>query len=470
MKRKISTRITMILVFFVLFILMISSIISNAIIDKKFNNYLENQHENNMLKIKETIERYYYEESNNFEKLSEELDELSTILQLHIEMQDKKGKVLYDSGSKFLDSKRNYKMNTRLWMIVRSMNLGEYIEQNYDIIINNEKIIQLNIGYIGVYNITEQDLIFKSAMNFSFLLSGIIVLVVALVFSFLISKRVSRPIISITNTANEIKNGNYAIRADFNTNIKEFYDLSRSINYLADNLYKQEALRKRLTSDLVHEIKTPLTILNNHIDAFIDGIWEVDNEKLYSCQEEILRLSKMVDNLKNIYMLEESKMNLNKSQFDISEFIRKIIDTFKPIYMRKNMDLDYIVEDSVLVLMDEDKIKQIMYNLLSNAYRYTDNNGEVIVSLEKQKENIVLKVKDNGIGISKEDLENIFERFYRADVSRHRETGGSGIGLTIVKTLTEVHGGSISVKSELGKGSEFILNIPINTYNKSENL
>ncbi|SHH64810.1 sensor histidine kinase [Clostridium grantii] len=461
MKRKISTRITTILVLFVLAILLISSVISNSIIDKRFNNYLENQHEENMLKIKETIENFYYEDSGNFEVLMEQLNELSTIHQLYIEIENKKGKTIYTSGKKALESKNINKMPNRKWMGVQGMNMGEYIEQNYDIIINSEKIAELNIGYIGTYNLTEQDLIFKSAMNVSFLISGVIVLGVALIFSFLISKKISKPITSITNTANEMKNGNYTIRTEFSTKTKEFYDLSNSINYLADNLYKQEALRKRLTSDLVHEIKTPLTILNNHIEAFTDGIWEVDNEKLFSCQEEVLRLSKMVDNLNNIYMLEESKLNLNKEQFDITEFIKKIIGTFKPIYIKKNIELKYIGQDGILVFMDEDKIKQIIYNLLSNAYRYTDNNGEVIVSLEKQKENIVLRVKDNGIGISEEDLRNIFERFYRADASRDRETGGAGIGLTIVKTLIEAHKGSISVKSELNVGSEFIVKMPI---------
>jgi signal transduction histidine kinase len=463
MKIKISTRNTTILVLFVLAILFMSSIISNIIIDIKFDEYLENQHEDNMVRIKTLIEDYYYGDENNFESLSEKLDDIARVQKLYIQIKSKEGEGLYTSGRNFLNDKKNYKINLRKLIVSHKVSLGEYRQKSYDITIGNDDIVQLYIGYIGIYNNTEEDLIFKSAMNFSLILSGTIVLGIAIIFSFLISKRVSKPIVSITNTANEIQKGNYSIRSNVYTSTKEFYDLAKSINYLAENLHKQESLRKRLTSDLVHEIKTPLTILNNYIDAFIDGIWEVNNEKLYSCQEEVLRLSKMADNLKNVYMLEESKLNLNKSQFDISEFIRKIIDTFKPIYMKKKIKISYFGEQIVFVFMDEDKIKQIIYNLLSNAYRYTDNNGQVTISLEKHKENIVIKVKDNGIGITEEDLEYIFERFYRSDLSRTRETGGAGIGLTIVKTLTEAHNGSISVKSQLGKGSEFILNIPIKT-------
>lgn len=138
----------------------------------------------------------------------------------------------------------------------------------------------------------------------------------------------------------------------------------------------------------------------------------------------------------------------------------KIINTFKPIFLKKNIELNHGIEENIMVFVDKDKIKQVVYNLLSNANRYTDYGGKVIVCLEKRSSSIVLKVEDSGMGIAENDMENIFERFYRTDISRNRETGGAGIGLTIVKTLTEAHKGKISVQSELGKGSTFILCFP----------
>ncbi|GAA0178664.1 HAMP domain-containing sensor histidine kinase [Clostridium sediminicola] len=460
MKKTISNKIRLILVLFVITIVIISSLISNTIIDNKFNNYLKKQHEENINKVKILIQNYYEHDHSNSIKLTRELTKLAELEKLYIEIINMNGNTVFSSGKEDIIHKNTKNKMDGHMIRQRGLNTSDYQENYYDIVIEGKKEARLTIGYFGSFNVSNEDLIFKGAMNFSFIISAIIALIIAILFSTIISKKLSKPLTSLTNTANEIKTGNYKIRSKVNTKTKEIDDLSDSINYLADNLYKQEDLRKRLTSDLVHEIKTPLTIINNHIDAFLDGIWEADSEKLNSCKEEVIRLSKMVDSLKNIYMLEESKLNLNKSEFNLSQYIIKIIRTFKPIYLKKNIELKYDIEEDIIVFMDMDKIKQIIYNLLSNANRYTDYEGEVTISLEKRDSSIILKVKDNGIGISEKDMKNIFERFYRTDLSRNRETGGAGIGLTIVKTLTEAHEGKISVQSEEGKGSTFILLFP----------
>lgn len=462
MKKTISNRITLLLVIFVIAVVLISSFISNGIIDQKFKIYLKQQHEENINKVIRIIEKYYYTDKNDLRKFNNELNGLAEVEELFIEIKDLNENVVYSSGQEFIVIKK-HRRNMMGEQMKESMDLNssEYIESSYDITSEGRKVASLTIGYFGSFNMTNEDLIFKRAMNISFVISAIIVLILTIIVSFLISKKISKPLVSLTNTANEIKRGNYNIRSGIKTKTKEIDDLSFSINYLAESLHQQEGLRKRLTSDLVHEIKTPLTILNNFIDAFLDGVWEPDSEKLESCKEEILRLSKMVDNLKNIYLLEESKLNLSKAEFNLSKFLSKIINTFTPIYQKKNIQISHSIVDNIIVFMDMDKIKQIIYNLLSNAYRYTDADGQVKVSLEKNKSNIIIKVMDNGIGIEKEDIINIFERFYRTDLSRARETGGAGIGLTIVKTLTEAHEGEIYVESELGKGSTFILTFPI---------
>jgi len=144
----------------------------------------------------------------------------------------------------------------------------------------------------------------------------------------------------------------------------------------------------------------------------------------------------------------------------LSDELEKIIDTFKPLYIKEDYTLVSNITSHVIALMDKDKIKQIMNNLLSNAYNYLKPNGTVEVILRKEQQNIIIKVIDNGIGIPEADLPYIFERFYRSDLSRAKNTGGSGIGLTITKSFVEAHGGKIYAQSKLNEGTTFTIEFP----------
>ena len=176
---------------------------------------------------------------------------------------------------------------------------------------------------------------------------------------------------------------------------------------------------------------------------------------------EITRLSNLVDDLKDSFSAEEYNINLNKIKFNISQEMENIITTFTPIYNQKNHSIKYSIEKDIEVLMDKDKFKQIINNLLSNSLRYLEDNGEVFVELKKVEDNLIITVEDNGIGIKKEDLPFIFHRFYRVDNSRDKATGGTGLGLSIVKSMVEAHGGKIDIESEYKKGTKAILQFPI---------
>jgi signal transduction histidine kinase len=292
------------------------------------------------------------------------------------------------------------------------------------------------------------------------MLSAIAALIFGLIISAIISKQLSRPLVKITETANKMRNGNLEVRAIVSTNTKEIDELSNSINYLAETLSKQEMLRKRLTSDMAHELRTPLTTLKTHVEAFMDGIWEPTAERFETFYEEIERLTKLVDNLRNLAKLEQADLKLNKSNINLSEELEKIIDTFKPLYIKENYELTGSIAPGIMAVMDKDKLKQIMNNLLVNSYKYLKPNGKVNVILKKEKQNIILKVIDNGIGIPEEDLPHIFERFYRSDLSRNKNTGGSGIGLTIVKAFVEAHGGTIYADSTVNVGTTITIEFP----------
>jgi signal transduction histidine kinase len=228
---------------------------------------------------------------------------------------------------------------------------------------------------------------------------------------------------------------------------------------LASSLDKQDNLKKQLTSDVAHELRTPLTTLRITIEAMMDGILEPSPERLKSNYDEVLRIANIVKYLESLAILEDGNLKLNKTSVDLIDLTKQIIKKLDHQILEKEMVV--VIEgkcDSVSV--DESRMTQVLINLLTNAIKYTHSKGNISIEFKETQDDVMVKVSDNGSGISADELPYIFERFYRADKSRNRSTGGSGIGLTIVKGIVEAHGGSIQVQSEVGIGSCFTVFLP----------
>jgi len=260
--------------------------------------------------------------------------------------------------------------------------------------------------------------------------------------------------------ANNMGKGGYKQKLEYESNITEIDNLISSINGLAHKLDEQENLRKRLTTDVAHELRTPLTNVQTHVEAMIDGIWEPSKERLNSVNEEVIRLTHLVNELKNLAKFDSEKSKLELIEVDLSGVITNAIYNNQGRALEKNINITSHIEDISLYL-DKEKITQVVVNLLSNAIRYTNKNGNINIRAYRENNNIKIHFKDDGIGIPKEKLNDIFERFYRVDESRSKGTGGIGVGLTIVKSIVDLHGGSIYVDSVEGKGSEFVVILPI---------
>lgn len=210
---------------------------------------------------------------------------------------------------------------------------------------------------------------------------------------------------------------------------------------------------------MAHELRTPLATLQSHMEAMIDGIWETDADRLKSCYEEIIRINKMVGDLEKLAKYESEGFVLDKTVFDMSALIRRIICNFEPEF--KNNGIEIAFEGGTEeIFADKDKMSQVIINLLSNALKYTQEGGKVEISAKSKGDVLEIRVKDNGQGIPEEDLPFVFERLYRADKSRNRKTGGAGIGLTIAKTIVEAHNGHIEVYSKINEGTEFLITLP----------
>ena len=322
-----------------------------------------------------------------------------------------------------------------------------------------------NIGELSIESLNKsRDLLLKDMTNLIIGISLLMIIVVISISIFL-SQKISKPIIVVSKMTDFIKKGGYDQTLEYESSIVEIDNLINSINDLSKELYKMENMRKKLTSDISHELRTPLTSIQTHLEAMIDGIWEASPERLNSVNEEVIRLSHLVNQLKNLAKYDDEKNKLHISEVDLKQLIKNIIYNNQSSAFEKNIKIEYDLE-KIIANVDKEKISQVIVNLISNAIRYTncncDKEGKIIIRLFKVDEFIKISVKDDGIGIPKESLDYIFERFYRVDKSRCRNTGGTGIGLTISKSIIDLHNGSIEVKSEINEGSEFIITLPLN--------
>jgi signal transduction histidine kinase len=216
--------------------------------------------------------------------------------------------------------------------------------------------------------------------------------------------------------------------------------------YILNVLDKRQ---RQLTADVAHELRTPLACLQGSVEAMIDGVWEPDPERLESCNEEIHRLAKLVSDLSLLTDIEWETIKLDKTDFDVANLLELCAGNFQGAASRKGLSL-ILDTETLIVHADYNRIKQVCIAIISNAIKYTDQGSVTIGNKGKE-----IFISDTGPGIDPESLPHIFDRFYRADTSRTRSTGGSGIGLTIAKALIRAQGGSIKVESEIGRGSTF---------------
>lgn len=294
------------------------------------------------------------------------------------------------------------------------------------------------------------------------LAGAVIMILVACGLGYFVSGRLSRPVIKAIDRTKSIAKGEYACEEKFPAvGIRELDALTKGVEDLGRSLAAQEKLRRRLMIDVAHELRTPLTVTRTQIEAIADGILEPTPERLSLCVNEMQRLADLIGNIDALTRLEGENITLHTENTDMQEFLEPVIESFGPVFEKSGITISGSLESKCVCEIDRDNFRHVIDNLLSNALRYTDSGGKVEVILRRRNRDVVIQVKDSGIGIAAKDLPNIFERFYRADESRARVTGGSGVGLAIVKASVEAHDGKITVESEKGKGSTFTITLPI---------
>ena len=337
---------------------------------------------------------------------------------------------------------------------------GGYSETLLPVLVGGTKVGTLHFGFYGPYFLSDADLALLASLNRMLLFSALIALAAALVVAFLLSRLLSRPIRSAARTANRIASGRPSSEATKEARIREIVELDLSLDRLEETLGAQESMRRRLTADVAHELRTPLSALSVQLEMLAEGLRDPTPERLRACHEETLRLGSLVGDLEGLAQAERPLNGDDFKPLRLDRMAERVVRSFEASYERKGVVLKLEVEPAE-VLGDSVRLPQVVTNLLSNALRHTPERGTVHVRVRTLPDGgSVLSVEDDGEGIPAADLPHVFERFYRVDRSRNRGTGGAGIGLAIAKAVVEAHHGTLEASSVEGKGSEFTATFP----------
>ncbi|MBG0788397.1 MAG: HAMP domain-containing protein [Anaerolineaceae bacterium] len=292
---------------------------------------------------------------------------------------------------------------------------------------------------------------------------------IALVLSAMMSRRFVRPLKQMGEAADRIAAGDYQERLPLGPELSggqdELQRLGRRFNLMASRLEKVEENRQKWLSDVAHELRTPLTVIKGSMEGLMDGVLEPDSATLERVYRQADRLERLVNDLQELNRIDEGGLELDIKPILLNLVIANVLQTMRINFANQGITLEEDLPDRpITVLADEDRLEQILINLLGNALRYTSDGGRVVVSAQALEAMTEVAVSDDGAGISAEHLPYIFDRFYRVEESRSRQEGGSGLGLAIVKKLVEAQGGQITVDSMgLGKGAAFKFTLPNNS-------
>ncbi len=288
-----------------------------------------------------------------------------------------------------------------------------------------------------------------------------LIAVASLVIALFLSRLLTNPITAVSRTMRKMGKGDLSVRVPVRGS-GELRELAENYNTMAAQLESLDKTRNQFVSNASHELKTPLATMKILLESMLyqpDMPQEVREDFMKDMNHEIDRLTGIVTDLLVLTRMDNGE-EMKRGTVDMSELTRETIRLLTPAAEQNQQVLAADVQENLFLYGDRSKLSQILYNLTDNAIKYTPEKGTVRVSLKQEDDSIVWRVRDNGIGIPKEDQEHIFERFYRVDKARGRETGGTGLGLSIVKQMVKMHDGTISVRSDPGKGSEFVVTFP----------
>lgn len=451
MNHSIKKHLSIIIIFCSVIAVSLSALLVNFTITNTFNKYMEDIQSKRNTRLVEYFQQIYKRDGTWSSTSGEEMKHEAYMSNYCLTLLDENKKVIWEMDPNDIAHKNHIKLNN-------ANQDGVYTTNTFGINVNEKMVGYILVGQYSPVLLSKEDISFKVEINKSIVCSGALTIIIVAIISVILSKQFSDPIKAVSNTSVDLSNGNYNSKLNIESNIEEIRNLIVSMNYLGDKLNSQDLLRKRLISDISHEIRTPLNVLQNNLEAMIDGIIPVTTDKLNNLNDEVIRFGKLLNNLNALKEIESDETTINFKRVNIVELISLVISDFSIAAKDKNIELIINKKDTgnFIILGDFDKLKQVFINLISNAIKFSSDNGKVWINISDNITSVIVEIKDNGMGIKEEDLPFIFERMYRGDKSRNK-IEGSGIGLTIVKMILELHSATINVESHENNGSTFTI-------------
>lgn len=333
------------------------------------------------------------------------------------------------------------------------------------IVVNGQEVGSIEVWALGDNALlSENDLAFRSATFFAVAIAAVFAVFLASMAGMIFSERLTRPIEAITRAAAALMGGDLGARTGMKPTDHgggEIVELGMVFDEMAEAIEKDRLLERRLTSDMAHELRTPLMAIQATVEAMQDGVLPVDEYNLATVSDETGRLSRLVDAILELTRLERGTLAFDMIDLDLGDLVTGSVQMHEALFEMGGLTLRAATAPGLIVHGDPDRLRQVMGNLLSNAVRYTEEGGEAEVLVYCDGANARVDVSDTGIGINEEDLERAFSRFWRADSARARTAGGLGIGLSVTKEIIDRHNGSISAHLRPEGGTTFSVSIPM---------
>jgi len=436
----------------------INSSILASLTDRYFLDYLDKSYEKHLKQVTSYLESTLVSDNINKEKLEAELETHLLDPIARIRVFDENNLLLADIENNLelqLGFMKGH-MNFRMRMNGRS---NETITEQFEIKSGEEVLGTLYITRLVKYDSSVIANMFRSTLFINSMISICITMLISTIIALIASRKVSKDLRHTSFLATEIQQGKVIVAED--TRIKEINNLRNSLEDLSVKLKLKQKAKKELLDQLIHETRTPLTVLNTHFEAIEDGIIEANKEEIEILKNQVDNLTFIIGNLNKIIEDENESEDLKIENVQIDKLIAQVVSGLRNQFDNKNIHLKIVNDDRVNIKTDKYKFTQILFNLLTNAYKYTDSDKEVSISYKIEDNYFVLEIKDEGKGIKEEDITKIFNAYYRGQDATEE---GEGIGLYVVKENVRKLGGEIEVKSEIGKGSVFTVKLPLNIF------
>lgn len=327
------------------------------------------------------------------------------------------------------------------------------------ILVNDEVVgILVPLGYTFVGQPRELEFIDRT--NRTLLLGALIGAVIALLLGVFLSQTLTRPIRELTRATHAVSEGDLSQQVPVRSD-DELGELAQAFNKMSAQLSRSVNVRRQMTADIAHELRTPLSLILGHAEAVHDGVLPPTRENFEIIREEATRLEHLVNDLRTLSLVDAGELAVQVQMVEPGRLVQEVASLYQVQAQKK--DISFVLDvspDLPKIEVDPGRMTQVLTNILDNAIRHTPEGGQIFLRAEQTGDRVMLSIQDSGPGLEIDDIDRIFERFYRTDAARQRQDGGSGLGLAIARSIVQAHGGQVSAESESGKGLKIIIALP----------